>query len=284
MKKRIFLGLTVLILLLLIGCNDGGQKTLDFKPKDVMSIEVYNTQNTFPKKKTVTGEKDIKAVIDTFNAEKIIGEDVAEDKVYGGAMQLLFLKSDGSSLAIHYDGSTIMAVDTFCYEVEERSKIFDLWEQMEYDEQEIPKYDLPFHPKDQVPYLKIQFTSHGETGYAVATMPGCSWDYENEDGTMSGFEACGNSPLDSIDMVRKIEKTADMSELELIFTIPPESYTVRRWHEKYIGDAQENWQHYEVLNVSDNNIIILPDDGAGYVYEVHAKWQQGYSDNCFYVK
>ena len=283
MKKRIFLGLTVLILLLLIGCNDGGKKTLDFKPKDVMSIEVYNTQNTFPKKKTVTGEKDIKAVIDTFNAEKIIGEDAAEDKAYGGAMQLLFLKSDGSSLAIHYDGSTIMAADTFCYEVEERREIFDLWEQMEYDEQEIQKYELPFHPKDDVPYLKVQFTSHGETGYAIATFIGSRWDYEIADGTMVSEIACGGS-INYISELSKIKKTADMSEIELIFTVPPESYTVRRWYNQYIDETQGNRRRFEDIDVPDNNIIILPDDGAGYIYEIHAEWQQGYSDYAFHVK
>jgi hypothetical protein len=154
---------------------------------------------------------------------------------------------------------------------------------MKYDAQDVPEYELPFYPKDKVPYLGLRYITRGDKYNLTALLGTYSWRYENEDGTMAGIEADSLHPLDAVKDLPAIIKSDDMSEIELIFSMPPDLFTVRRWLDKYSGDAQAYGQYYEMMEVS-NKAVALSNDGNGYVYEIHATWQQGNAYYAFYVK
>ena len=132
------------------------------------------------------------------------------------------------------------------------------------------------------PEMQLQYTIDGQP-HSVSVLPGtCSWMYDNDDGTSSGIEADSFGPLDSVEHMPKIEKTANLKELRINFTLTPDSYTVRCWHDIHIGDY-DAYEQYETVNVSDNTVA-LSDDVKGYIYETYAKWPQGNAYYCFYVK
>jgi hypothetical protein len=283
MKKLLIYGMVLIILLSCAGCNGGGQKIADFQSNEISNIEIYNLPvPSASKRKIVTGAKDIKTIINTLSAVRIKGEGSAAESTAGGAIQFVFSKSDNSQFAISYNGSTIQSQENFWYEVDNGDRIFDLWDEMNYTEQDVQEYELPFFPKNKVPYLQLRYMTREDYYNLNALLGTYSWSFENEDGITTAIESDSAHPLDSVGQMPEIEKTDDMRIIELKFLIPPTSYTVRRWENKYIGDAQAYEQYYETADVSDN-AIVLSDDGKEYVYEVYATWPQGNAHYSFYV-
>lgn len=131
--------------------------------------------------------------------------------------------------------------------------------------------------KFSVPTMKLQYTVEGKTEKVSVKHGTSSWN-----NIFGSRQSDSLHPLDSVGRMQEIEKTDDIKELHIEFSSPPTSYTARRWKESYIRneDAYENY--YERLDVSDNTIY-LPDDGRGYIYEVHAIWPQGNVYYAFYV-
>jgi len=95
-----------------------------------------------------------------------------------------------------------------------------------------------------------------------------SWSYYNGENIMS-WEQCGLHTLDSSDYIPIIE---GQNKIKISFTYEPDSYTVRYWPMKYLGDAYTFEMNFETMDVIDN-IIIIPDEELGYVFEFSAVWE-----------
>lgn len=282
MKKYLIVGIVFMILLSCVGCTKKNQKIIDFKPDEILNIEVYDIHESSSKLKIVTDEKDIKAIIGTLSAVKIKGDEALSEPTAGGALKFVFNKSDNSQFVVLYNGSTLLSPDNFSYEVDSKSNIFDLWGQMRYDTHDRLEYERSVFTEWEVPYLELQFVTHGDVYHIDASLGVFNWRSGNADGTGKGIHNDTLHPLDCADEIRKIDKKDDMNKVEMKFSLPPDSYTVQRWQDKYIGDANANDQYYETVNISDNSIT-LSDDEKGYVYEVRAIWAQGNVYYCFYI-
>ena len=282
MKNLLLSSIMGLILLSCAACVHHQLNIVDFKPGDVSSVDMYDIHGSASKRKQVTAEADIKTIMDTLSAVKIKGGGADAEPTNGGAIQFVFNQSDGCQWTVSCDGSTILSENDFWYAVDDSLSLFALWDQMKYDAQDIPEYELPLYPKDQLPYLGLQFMMDGDLCNTNASVGTYSWSYENEDGTMSGVEACSVPSLDAGAELAPIKKTEDMKEIVLKFSMPPDSYSVVRWPEAYIGDAEAHGRDYEPVDAVDYTVP-LSDDG-GYVYEVYARWPMGRAYYWFYVK
>jgi len=135
----------------------------------------------------------------------------------------------------------------------------------------------------EAPEMKLEYTIDEKTTKVTVNHGTSSWKYSNGDGMFTNIESDSAHPLDSVKFIPLIEKTNELKELIISFSLTQDSYTVRRWTDNYIGneDAYENY--YENLELKGNTIV-LPDDEQGYIYEVHATWPQGDAYYAFYVK
>lgn len=133
-----------------------------------------------------------------------------------------------------------------------------------------------------VPEMKLEYTVDGEP-YQMSILSGTSsWSIDNRDGTITREETDSPNPLDAAGHLPEIVKIVDLEALKINFSLTPDSYTVRRWKDSYIGNAQAYEDYYEVVEILDNTIT-LANDGQGYVYEVHATWSQGNAYYAFHI-
>lgn len=101
-----------------------------------------------------------------------------------------------------------------------------------------------------------------------------SWNYDNEDGTWSGFESDSLHPLDmnSKDLTPTLVITPEANNsqnfltAQLKFDIPPDEISVRCWSETCWGDTDAQ---SEDIPIEDFTIELK--DG-GYIYEVISTW------------
>jgi hypothetical protein len=113
------------------------------------------------------------------------------------------------------------------------------------------------------------------------------WSFDNKDGTSTSYEADSFHPLQIPEGYDEITGLlSDISgEIALQFSDNnlPLSVSVQRWDAKYSGaDSVDVWDSGEQIAVTDNAFQIFH-DGNNYVYEVYAKWEQGYSWYVFRV-
>jgi len=79
-------------------------------------------------------------------------------------------------------------------------------------------------------------------------------------------------------------------EIRLQFTdnLSPYAVYVRRWPAEFAapvndgGSDMDLWFQYESVEIN-NNIIHISNDGKDYIYEVEARWAQGWSFYTFRV-
>lgn len=71
-------------------------------------------------------------------------------------------------------------------------------------------------------------------------------------------------------------------EIELSFSdnLPPYVVNIRRWRTEFIGRDLAGRDQYELIEL-EGNIFHVSDDGIDYIYEIHARWEQGYSFYTF---
>jgi hypothetical protein len=115
---------------------------------------------------------------------------------------------------------------------------------------------------------------------------GWNYFYNNK---ITSFVADGLHPLQDYDHMPKIKRTGTIIELKLSFAYPPTKITARYWANDYIGDATAFEKHFQTAEIN-GNIIVLPSEKKGYIYEVKAEWEntngtqrRGYSNYSFYV-
>jgi hypothetical protein len=113
-----------------------------------------------------------------------------------------------------------------------------------------------------------------------------SWAYSTITGTVH-MVADSIHPLDSLNFMPKIEKT---NKIRLSISYPPNYYTVVYWPENFIGDPETKEFDFQEANIIDN-VINLPNEESGYVFQVKAVWEsingikgtQGYANYVFFV-
>ncbi|MCL1872769.1 MAG: hypothetical protein FWF85_01460, partial [Clostridiales bacterium] len=157
----------------------------------------------------------------------------------------------------------------------------------------VPESELLLYSSDHVPDLELYYSIHTrkkneysshKNECCLNTLPDAySWRYLKTDGiTEAAIEADSPHPLDSVEYMDTITNSSGMDTIILKFTIPPKSYSIRRFSDAYIGNSEASGQVFEQVKVY-NNVIFLADD-KGYVYEVSAIWPQGSANYSFYIK
>ena len=91
-----------------------------------------------------------------------------------------------------------------------------------------------------------------------------TWTYDNGDGTETGVCADSSHPLEWQEFL--VPMTTIKDTVELKFAVPPQKYSVRRWHESCWEDVNAISEEVE----TKGDVIELSD--GGYIYEVVAKW------------
>ncbi|MCL2509169.1 MAG: hypothetical protein FWF05_08345 [Oscillospiraceae bacterium] len=122
-------------------------------------------------------------------------------------------------------------------------------------------------PAIDVPDLYLVYSSCTGEHRIRATSGGYSWGLRASDCWVSLFNT---------EHMTTIMRTPGFDSVKLEFTVPPSSYEVKRWPDKYIsgvwtGDFWEALEGYEMVDVSDG-VITSPHD-VRYVYEVSAEWK-----------
>ncbi|MDR1690179.1 MAG: hypothetical protein LBS21_16475 [Clostridiales bacterium] len=110
-----------------------------------------------------------------------------------------------------------------------------------------------------------------------------SWYVTDENGEGFGYSADSFHPLQKHDGYGDVTLTLNgKGTVTLAFSdnYPPQSVSVQRWNAIYAGaDSFAEFDNGEPVNVSGYTFEAY-DDGNGYIYEVHAKWNEG---DSFYV-
>lgn len=121
-----------------------------------------------------------------------------------------------------------------------------------------------------------------ESGLATVYYGTASWHYDKDasDDQAEAFIACGAHPLE----LTGLEPLVLSGErLELSFGQQPDSFTVTRWSDEYLGDSTAPGETVTVENGS------IPLSDSGYIYLVEARWEDpdrgyyGTADYVFYI-
>ena len=147
---------------------------------------------------------------------------------------------------------------------------------------------------DDAPLLELALISAGNAPeqHVRALQLGRSWSVAYEDGTGRTTHTDSAHSL----QVRpgEYEKASLLIEssgisVGLIFSgdYPPQALSVQRWNAVYNGgfdtDVSDIWDMGEPVSIYENTINIL-DNGSDYIYEVYARWEDGYSYYAFRVE
>lgn len=113
-----------------------------------------------------------------------------------------------------------------------------------------------------------------------------SWNYKNNDGTMTGGIACGAHPLDDETLAHTAVLTLDQADasnsISYSFSsqIMPDKMTLRKWSRSDLGDTEAQEISTVVLEKDLPSVLELE---AGYVYEFTAIWEEErLNENGFY--
>ena len=146
--------------------------------------------------------------------------------------------------------------------------------------------DLSAAPSDPQlttpPVMQVFYPVNGSI-FSLSVNYGASyWSYENEDGTGVHTSTDAPHPLSDIINIPAIQMADRPGELEISFSPMPDSFTVRRWDESYIGVRAAYEKDYTEPAVTEGRVA-LAGDGRGHVYLVTAQWPQGSAQYSFYV-
>jgi len=136
-------------------------------------------------------------------------------------------------------------------------------------------------PREEIPELQLEYNVDGMPHKVTALRGVCNWTFDNGTAVLTDSA----HPLNSVEYMPEIKKNDQLESLKITFTLTPDSYTVRRWHESCIGETYEQYKYeqYEEITITDDTITLSHNDN-GYIYEVYATWPQSYIYYSFYVK
>ena len=143
-----------------------------------------------------------------------------------------------------------------------------------------PSGSIVPHQTEEPYTMILRYMANGKLHEAAVQSGLADWFVMYDDKPVRGMLRDALSSLDAGPYLHVID--SDASEVEIGFALAPDSLTVRRWPEEYMGKAFEYYDSYEPVEVS-NYIITLSNGGEGYVYDVRAQWSQGYAHYGFRV-
>jgi len=141
---------------------------------------------------------------------------------------------------------------------------------------------------DMIPKLEVVLSNNNMPKQQVSAIQlVASWSAPDENGDIIGVNIDSPHPLRlSPDDLEQFTVTLNGSGdvIELLFTNVdfPQNISICRWYAWYANGAQDISEYVdkgEAVAI-EGNIIKLNDDGQDYIYEVVAKWEQGY---CYYA-
>lgn len=113
-----------------------------------------------------------------------------------------------------------------------------------------------------------------------------SWNYKNDDETMTGGIACGPHPLDdeklSHTAVLKLAQPDELNAVPYSFScqIMPDKMTIHKWSRSDLGDTSAQELSTDTL---EKDLPLVLELEAGYVYEFTATWEEEkLNENSFY--
>jgi len=160
---------------------------------------------------------------------------------------------------------------------------------------------IPTH----TPQLYVNFHTEGlSIQHFRAVQLSNDWfpNFDDEGESLSGgYSASSHHPLDvwaldlsdfwtvDLDTITLRLNGAD-GEMEIQFSdnFPPHTVYVRRWPAEFSvsvndgGSDMDLWSQYELVEIN-NNIIRISNDSRDYIYEVEARWSQGWSSYTFRI-
>jgi hypothetical protein len=134
--------------------------------------------------------------------------------------------------------------------------------------------------------IPVMFTRYNKDSFINTTQVragNANWKYQNPDGEISIAVLENLShPMDNINLLSRIKVPYNLNSISFDFSVTPSSFTVKYWPDQYAGIHEAYDIMYENLKVN-GNFVNLPHGEAGYIFQVHAMWPQGYADYEFYM-
>lgn len=132
------------------------------------------------------------------------------------------------------------------------------------------------------PVLQLQYIQKGKSAETVISSGNYEWYYDNPDGTQTGGIACGPHPLDRSEATPELVLDPGQKTLRVVFSLVPETYSLRCWPDSYLGEAEKYESDASALAVTGDTIS-LPENGKGYIYELTAEWKNGHASYSFHI-
>ena len=151
---------------------------------------------------------------------------------------------------------------------------------------------------EDIPEMRLSYHINDEFHETIITSTSFTWDVLFTDDSIDTMYATSLSPLDAEFNPYNIDAENHTTAVRLGFINPPESLTIKRWRDDFIGKPTDHHYSYEIVNSfveittellyeSDTEITIFTLDlslrNIGYVYNVRAEWSQGYGNYVFRV-
>ncbi|MCQ2446688.1 MAG: M56 family metallopeptidase [Clostridia bacterium] len=101
-----------------------------------------------------------------------------------------------------------------------------------------------------------------------------TYSWESERGSCEGDSA---HPLENPKWMQRFETSEDTATLTL--AREPQTVSVRRWSDRYLGDVSKDDQAKETGLIAGELTL----ENGGWIYEVHAEWAAGNCNYAFYI-
>jgi hypothetical protein len=135
----------------------------------------------------------------------------------------------------------------------------------------------------ELPVLYLMYHIEGKPVTTAIQSSQYLWEYYNEDETQT--QIIGDSffhPLAIVDLLPKIEIPEEMKRVKVSFSIPPNSYNVRYWPDRYAGNKEAELSQYKDLKIVLDTFTI-PNDEKGFIVQIYAVWPQGEAYYSLYI-
>lgn len=133
------------LLILIIGCDSTKEtKILDFKAKDVESVEVYKFNIPIEAKGMIIKEnEDIEKIINAFSEIEIKG-DATDFNISGGEVtSFRFNLKEGEEFTVaHWEG-ILRNLGNINYKVSSAETLIGLWDELDYEKDDVSESELP---------------------------------------------------------------------------------------------------------------------------------------------
>lgn len=117
------------------------------------------------------------------------------------------------------------------------------------------------------PELYLSYSVDGELHFEKAKAYPQSWTTTTDEGLFMTAISCYTSEIPGAEDLPNIELSSNTTEIKMMFTLQPSSYTVRRFD----NSASDEFDNNSKIEVTDNTIT-LEDDGNQYRYRVVVQW------------